>query len=138
MMDVQGNVYDGGGVGDSNLTQTTMHPGLSQPDLVTSSLYDWRDRLVLQKQGVQSSEDSTTHRPITYLHYDNLDEVTERDQYDGDGVSLSGWSYTSGVPNAPSSSLLRAKTTSSFDDQGRAYETSVYSVDQSSGSVGAP
>jgi RHS repeat-associated protein len=124
-------------VGDGNLTKVTMHAGLSQPDRVTQNLFDWRDRLVLEKNGVQSSEDSTTHRPITYLTYDNLSEVTETDLYDGDGVSLSGWSFTSGVPNAPSSSLLRAKSTNSFDDQGRVYESKVYSVDQSSGSVGS-
>jgi YD repeat-containing protein len=124
-------------IGDGNLTKVTMHPGLSQPDRVTQNLFDWRDRLVLQKNGVQSSEDSTTHRPITYLTYDNLGEVTEMDLYDGDGVSLSGWSFTSGVPNAPSSSLLRAKSTSSFDDQGRVYESKIYSVDQSTGTVGS-
>src|SRR5262249_49123684 len=40
-----------------------------------------------------------------------------------------------GVPNAPSASLLRAQSDVSFDDQGRAHQSKVYSVDPSSGSV---
>jgi len=137
MMDIVDLQYDGGGVGDGNVTQTTDHPGLSEADRVTQFLYDWRDRKVLEKDGVQSTEDTTTYRPITYYHYNNLDEVTETDLYDGDGVSLSGWGSTSGVPNAPSSSLLRAKTVYSYDDEGRVYREQVYSIDQSSGTVGS-
>jgi len=132
MVQLTGDVYDGGGVGDGDLTQETQYPGGSAANRVTNNYYDWRDRLVASKDGVQSSEDSTTHRPITYYTYDNLDEVTQTQRYDGDGVTIS---TSGGVPQAPSSSLLRAQTNTSYDDQGRVYKTQEYSVDPSSGSV---
>ncbi len=118
MIEIVDNQYDGGGVGDSNLTQVTQHPANSQPDRVTQYLYDWRGRQVVEKDGVQSSESDGTHRPITYTVYDNLGEVTESDRYDGDGVTLSSLGSTAGVPNAPSSSLLRAKAITSYDPDG--------------------
>src|SRR5712692_2582233 len=118
MLQVSGYVYDGGNIGDSNLTQITLYPGGSATNRVSQFFYDWRDRLVATKSGVQGTEDSTTHRPIMYYSYDNLDEVTAVDHYDGDGVTITS---TNGVPNAPSSSLLRAHSTASYDDQGRVY-----------------
>src|SRR5262249_40213127 len=39
------------------------------------------------------------------------------------------------VPDKPSSSLLRARSTASYDDQGRVYQSKTYSVDPSSGSI---
>jgi hypothetical protein len=132
MVQVSANVYDGGGVGDSNLTQVTAMPGASAANRVTQYFYDWRDRLVATKAGVQGSEDTTTHRPIIYLVLDNLGEVTTEQQYDGDGVSIT---TSGGVPQAPSSSLLRAQTSYAYNDQGRVYQTQVFSVNPSSGSV---
>jgi YD repeat-containing protein len=101
-------------------------------DRVTEQYFDWRDRVVATKDGVQSSEDTTTHRPIWYYTYDNLDEVTQAQHYDGDGVTITS---TNGVPNAPSASLLREQTAISYDDQQRVYQTVVYDVNQSTGSV---
>src|SRR5262249_34126258 len=98
------------------------------------NFYDWRDRLVATKQGVQDNENDGTHRPIFYNVYDNLGEVITSQRYDGDGVTIS---TSNGVPNAPSASLLRAQTTTQYDDQGRAYQSNVYSVDQSQGTVSA-
>jgi YD repeat-containing protein len=132
MVMVSSEQYDGGGVGDGNLTEETEYPNDGTPNRVTDSFYDWRDRLVATKGGVQSTESTSVHRPITYLQYDNLNEVVSQQQFDGDGVSITS---TSGVPNAPSSSLLRAKTTTSYDDQGRVYQSNLWSVDPSSGSV---
>jgi len=132
MVQLTADVYDGGGVGDGNLTQETTYPGGSAANRVTDNWYDWRDRLVATKDGVQSSEDTTTHRPITYYTYDNLNEVTEVQRFDGDGVTIT---TSGGVPQAPSSSLLRSETVTSYDDQGRVYKTQEYSVDPSSGSV---
>jgi RHS repeat-associated protein len=43
--------------------------------------------------------------------------------------------FTGGVPNAPSSSLLRAQSDAAYDEQGRVYQTKTYSVNPSSGSV---
>jgi RHS repeat-associated protein len=126
--------YDSGGVGDGNRTKATEHPGLSESDRVTQTFYDWRDRAVAVKAGVETSESTSVNRPITYTDYDNLGEVTKTRVYDGDGVSITS---TGGGPNAPSSSLLRAQTTTSFDELGRVYRADTYSVDPSSGSVGA-
>jgi RHS repeat-associated protein len=132
MVQLTAEVYDGGGVGDGNLTQETEYPGGSAANRVTNYFYDWRDRLVAEKDGVQTTEDSTTHRPIYYYTMDNLDEVTQVQRYDGDGVTIT---TSSGVPQAPSSSLLRAQTNYSYDDQQRVYEVQEYSVDPSTGSV---
>jgi RHS repeat-associated protein len=134
MVQVAGNVYDGGGVGDSNLTQQTQYPGGSAANRVTNNYFDWRDRLVASKSGVQANENDGTHRPITFNTYDNLSEVTETQAYDGDGVTIT---VTNGQPQAPSASLLRAQTVTSFDDQGRAYRTQTYSVDPTTGTVSA-
>jgi RHS repeat-associated protein len=132
MVQTVGYQYDGGGVGDSDLTQETDYPGGSQANRVTNFYFDWRDRLVASKQGVQASENDGTHRPILYYTFDNLDEVTEVQRFDGDGVTITS---TNGVPNAPSASLLRAETLTKFDDEGRAYQSIVYDVNQSTGSV---
>src|SRR5690349_7793732 len=110
--------------------------GAQQPSTTIQTLFDWRDRAVEQKVGIQFSETDSAHRPITYYTFDNLDEVVQRDRYDGDGVSLDTIGFTNGVPNAPCASLLRARSTSSIDDQGRVYRSQTYSVDQSNGTVG--
>jgi RHS repeat-associated protein len=132
MVQVMGNVYDGGGVGDSNLTQQTQYPGGGAANRVAQSWYDWRDRLVATKQGVQGTEDTTTHRPILYLTLDNLGEVTQQQQYDGDGVTLTS---SNGVPQPPSASLLRAQTNTAYDDQSRTYQAQVFSVNPTTGAV---
>src|SRR5207249_4900818 len=47
------------GVGDGNLTQLTIYPGGSAANRVTQYYFDWRDRLVAAKSGVQGTEDTT-------------------------------------------------------------------------------
>jgi RHS repeat-associated protein len=132
MVQITGNVYDAGGVGDSLLTQVTTYPGGSAANRVSNYYYDWRDRLVASKDGVQASEDTTTHRPILYYTFDNLGEVTQVQQFDGDGVTIT---TSGGVPQAPSASLLRAQTNTSYDDRGRAYQSQTYSVNSSTGAL---
>src|SRR5262249_27403748 len=66
MVQLTGNVYDGGGIGDSTLTQITEYPGGTAAARVTQNYFDWRDRLVASKEGVQASENDGTHRPIFY------------------------------------------------------------------------
>jgi RHS repeat-associated protein len=135
MVQVAANVYDGGSAGgDSNLTQTTQYPGGTAAQRVTQNSYDWRDRLVASKQGVQASENDATHRPIFYSQFDNLNEVVSSERYDGDGVTITS---TGGVPNRPSATLLRAKSTPQYDDQGRVLQSNTFSVDQSNGTVSA-
>ncbi len=132
MVQTTADVYDGGGVGDGNLTQETQYPGGTAAPRMTQNWDDWRDRLVATKQGVQTTEDTTTHRPITYTTLDNLGEATTQQQYDGDAVTLT---VSGGVPQAPSASLLRAQSAAAYDEQGRVYQTQVFDVNQSTGAV---
>ena len=134
LVKVTENEYDGGGVGDSNLTKVTQIPGGSAANRVTQYFLDWRNRVVATKAGVETSEATDTNRLISYVDYDNLNRVTTTRLYDGDTVSITS---TSGVPNAPSSSLLRAKSETQFDERGQAYKTLTYNVDPSTGSVSA-
>ena len=124
--------FDGGGIGDGNITKVTQYPGGQAADLVSQVWYDWRNRPVATKAGVESSEATDVNRPINYLDYDNLNQVTKTRGYDGDAVSITS---TGGVPNAPSGSLLRSQSENLFDELGRAYRTLTYSVDPSSGTV---
>jgi RHS repeat-associated protein len=132
MVEVSSYQYDNGGVGDGNLTQETDYPGLSAPNRVTDFWYDWRDRLVAQKSGVESNENDGVNRPIIVTTYDNLDEVTEMQQYVGDGVTPT---ISGGVLQALPASDLRAQEIDNYDDQGRLYQTLVYDVNPSNGTV---
>ena len=119
-------------VGDSDLTQVTAHPGGGAADRETQALYDWRDRLVAQKDGVQTTEATTVHRPIYFYTLDNLGEATGAYQYDADGMSLSD--FASGQPSADSGKL-RDQTLASYDEQQRPYLYQTYEVNQSTGAV---
>src|SRR5438093_1012355 len=103
-------------------------------DRVSKFYYDWRNRLVATKAGYESSESTSLNRPIVYVEFDNLGQTIAVEQYDGDNVTISD-SNSDGVPDKPSSSLLRARSTASFDEQGRVYRTNTFSVDQSNGNV---
>jgi RHS repeat-associated protein len=133
MVVVSQNVYDGGGVGDGNRTQITLSPGGGADPRVTQNFFDWRNRLVASKAGVQDTEDTTTHRPITYTEFDNLNQAIAQEQYDGDGLTVS--IGPDGVPVKPPATVLRARSTTEYDDQGRVFRTHVYSVDQTNGTV---
>src|SRR5207237_10587043 len=80
------------------------------------------------------TEDAAVNRPIVYTTYDNLGEATQVQQYDGDGVTIT---VSNGVPQPPPANLhlLRAQTLTNYDDQGRVYQTLVYSVDPTDGTV---
>jgi RHS repeat-associated protein len=121
--------------GNGNLSEVTQHPqpGTPSADRVTDNYFDWRNRLVETKSGVQTSEDSTTHRPIYYLSYDNLDELTQIAKYDGDQQAITS---TGGVPDAPSGNLLRAKEAISYDEWGQVYRTDTYDIIQSGVNAG--
>jgi YD repeat-containing protein len=132
MVEVRSYQYDNGGVGDGNLTQVTDYPGGTSANRVTQFWYDWRDRQVAAKPGVQGSENDGTHRPIIVTTYDNLDEATQTQQFDGDGVTPM---LMNGVLQALASNLLRAQENDSYDDQGRLYQTQVFAVDPTTGAV---
>jgi YD repeat-containing protein len=125
-------------IGDGNLTKVTMHPGLSQADRVINYLYDFEDRQVAEKDGVQSSESDGTHRPILYNVLDNQGEILRMYQFDGDGVSLNDFASTAatdGIPTA-GASKVRALSVNGFDDQNRLYRTQVFNIDQTNGTSG--
>jgi hypothetical protein len=119
LVKVSENVYDSGGVGDGNLTQTTQYPGGSAANRVTQYFPDWRNRPVATKGGVQGTETGEVQRPITYVELDNLGQNIASEYYDGDGVTITDGN-NDGVPDKPSSSLRRARSTSDYDDQGPA------------------
>jgi RHS repeat-associated protein len=135
MVEISETEYDAGGVGDGLVTKVTQHPGGGIADRVTAMSYDWRDRQVATKQGVETSESTSVNRPITYQVMDNLGDVTETDQYDGDGLSITTDANNDGVPDQPSSSALRAKSMAAYDELGRAYQEKAFSVDPTSGSM---
>src|SRR5262249_17493989 len=89
LVKTSGNVYDRAGDvragGDGNLTRVTLIPNSldASTNRVTDYYYDWRDRLVVEKQGVQGTESGDVNRPIFYTQYDNLDEPTLWQRYDG-------------------------------------------------------
>jgi YD repeat-containing protein len=132
MVQIAGFVYDGGGVGDGNLTQATQYPGGGAANRVTQNWFDWRDRPVATKSGVQGSESDGTHRPILYVTYDNLNEAVQMQRFDGDGVTLT---TVNGVPQPPAANLLRAQAVTAYDDQGRVYRTQVFDVNPTTGAV---
>ena len=134
MVQVTANVYDGGGVGDRNLTQTTGFPGGGADARVNQYGYDWRNRGVATKGGAQASEGTSVNRPFFYVELDNLGQVTAREQYDGDGVSIAD-TNSDGVPDKPSSGLMRARSTAEYDERGRTFRGRTFSVDQATGSV---
>jgi RHS repeat-associated protein len=129
-----GFVYDDGGIGDSNLTEKTEYPGGGAANRVSKFYFDWRNRQAASKNGVEGTESTLLNRPIYYFEFDNLSQVIATEQYDGDNVTIVD-ANSDGVPAKPSSSLLRARSTTSFDDQGRDYRTQTFSVDQSTGAV---
>jgi RHS repeat-associated protein len=124
--------YDGGGAGNGNLTKATLKPGGGQPDRVTANVYDWRDRVVATKAGVEATEAEDVNRPITTFEYNNLGELWLVETYDGDTVTPAA---TNGVFNGLPSARRRARVITSFDALGRAWRTDVYSVEPTSGAV---
>jgi RHS repeat-associated protein/uncharacterized delta-60 repeat protein len=122
------------GGGDGNLTQLALHPTSSMADdRVTRYFYDWRDRLVASKEGVQGSEPTSVNRPLYYYGLDNLGRVVAAYQYDGDGLAVT---TTDGVPDMPDGAKLRALSVTAYDDLGRVYRTSVVGIDQAAGVTG--
>ena len=128
MIEAASEVYDNGGAGDGNLTQATEYPGGSAANRVTQDAYDWRDRLVEKSLACKAAR---TRPPIARSLTSSTTtwaKPSTQESFDGDGVQLSTLGSTAGVPNAPSSSLLRAKATQSYDDQGRVYQSTTSSA----------
>lgn len=132
---------------NSNLIRLTAYPddaGTGEADRATLFAYDWRDRAVASKVGAlmagetndTGNEDADTQRLVFYNEYDNLDRLIALSQYDGDGINIYTDSGPDGVPDAPSSSLLRAKSKTYRDDRGQVYHQEALWVDPDTGSIG--
>lgn len=133
---------------DGNLTQQTQYPG-GGDDRVTQNFYDWRDRLVATKVGVQDGEEGLMDgvgRLIYYYQYNNLNQIVSQETYaaddipivdevtyGSDGVTVTDPDHGDGVPDRPDATQLRALTITNYDEQGRIYRTDTYSVDPSDG-----
>jgi RHS repeat-associated protein len=112
MVQVQANMYDDSGVGDSNLTRSTAYvDGTPGNNRVMNYGYDWRNRR------------TSATGPLDFYQlttYDNLNRTTRVVQH-----------------NFNSAGLLLAMTDTKYDDQNRVFQTIQYSVD-SAGNVGTP
>ena len=110
MVIVQANEYDDGAPGgDGNLTQMTQYQNATVTRVTTYG-YDFRDRRTYTDGEIDFYQSFTL---------DNLNRATQIDQYD---TTVSG--------------NLVARTAVSFDPLGRTYQTIVYGVDPSTGTIG--
>jgi YD repeat-containing protein len=129
---VETDQYDHGGVGDGNLTQTTLYSGSAQtvdPNRVTDYYYDWRDRQVAVQQGAGKGVAAGPY-PLTFTTYDNLGNVLETDTYTGANQSFPA--TLDGLPPV-SSTQLRAESTNTYDDDGQLIATAVHDISQTTG-----
>lgn len=134
MVEVASYIYDGGGVGDGNLTKMTQIPGGGAADRVTEYAYEWRNRLVSTKSGATSTastESQDVQRQVTYYEYDNLNRITLVEEYDGDRATISASRPT--YPSGTTASQLRARSETKYDNEGRVFASKVFKVDPSSG-----
>ena len=134
LVQVAAYTYDDNGVGNSNLTRSVALPGIGA-NRVSEFAFDWRDRLVASKSGVEATEDAATNRPVLYQSYDNLNQVISRSQFDGDGVAINLDTDANGIPDAPDPANRRRFSRSFYDNQGRQFRSQDYLVDQSTGAV---
>ena len=72
MTEVASNVYDNGGVGDGNLTQSTQYPG-DAAARVTQYFPDWRDRTVVRRSGVLSAASGTPTVSLSASSYETTE-----------------------------------------------------------------
>lgn len=108
MVVVRASQYDGGAVGDGNLTRTTLYQDAATTR-VTLYGYDFRDRRISTTAPAGATEAYT---------FDNQDRVLQTDRHD------------------PSSGVLVGRSATKYDLQGRVYQTSSYAVDPGTGTVG--
>ena len=131
--------YDGGGVGDGNLTKVTQLPdgildslgASTAADRVTEVAYDWRNRLVASKTGATTSagtEAEDVQRQADYRVLDNLGQQTAFYGYDGDTVDITTDANSDGVPDLPASSRMHTKVETAYDAQGRVFRSTEWNI----------
>ena len=136
MVQVSAYEYDSNGVGNGNLTKTTALVGIGT-DRVNQFAYDFRDRQVASKRGVETIESESTNRPVMYQVYDNMGRITSRSQYDGDGVAIQTDANNDGTPDMPDASRRRRLSNTLYDNQSRVFRSEEILVDQSTGAAGS-
>jgi RHS repeat-associated protein len=119
MVKVASTIYDGNGVGDSNITQIIAYAD-ANTSYTTNYNYDWRDRLT----DVCGPDHVDAH-----TDYDNLNNVLETQTWAN--VTLD----SSGNVVLPSGGL-RAQQCFSYDPLGQVYSTETYSVNPEYGTLG--
>ncbi|HEX3655331.1 MAG TPA: hypothetical protein VHV55_05985, partial [Pirellulales bacterium] len=111
MVCTQANVYDGGGVGDSNVTQSTVYvDSTSTNDRVTNYGYDWRNRRTSVTGPLGFYQENT---------YDDANRVIQTDQR-----------------NTSAGGTLLARSQTLYDEQGRVYQQLRWEVDPATGALG--
>jgi RHS repeat-associated protein len=119
------------GHGDGNLTTLTQYTSPTDTR-VTENYYDWRDRLVIQRQAVEDDQDEdegpSVNRPLTLTEYDNLNNVLASETYDGDLITSVG--RTDGVPTLADTDERKSRSEWAFDERGRVYAATVRFVYQ--------
>jgi hypothetical protein len=102
---------------------------------VLQHFYDWRNRVVASKNGATGDlSDDSIQRSVTYTEWNNLNQATAQEHYDGDNLTIVD-SGGDGVPDQPSTSRRRARSLTHFDEQGRVFRTEVHNVDQGNGNL---
>ena len=145
MTEVSSNVYDGGGVGDGNLTEIVQYPSgnTTGTQQVTLLSYDFRDRLVatetgltLNSSGAAVISNSDPHPLITVSTLDNLGDVTATLTFNGAATTIANAivAAASAAPGAVLAGLV-GYSTSEYDSQNRDYENQTYSVDPTTGTI---
>ncbi|MEM9167064.1 MAG: hypothetical protein AAGB48_08560, partial [Planctomycetota bacterium] len=120
MKRISTQVYDGGGSGNSLVTESTAHV-TDSATRVTEYVYDARDRLVLTE---------TPEAPFRVVAYDNLDRVTASAVY-GVATNLTGGTD----PLSYATDRLTLSETF-YDTRGRAYRSKRHEIDQATGATG--
>lgn len=145
MTEVESAVYDGGGVGDGNLTEMIQYPNGNAAGAqdVTLMGYDFRDRpiatesgLTLDSSGAATTSSSVAYPPIAVQALDNLGDVVATLSFNGDATSMAAAITTAGSA-APGAALtgLVGYSSSAFDSLDRDYQDQTYSVDPASGTI---
>jgi RHS repeat-associated protein len=110
-----GNQYDSGGVGDGNLTKSSLYTSVSTT-LDTFHNFDFRNR----NTDVRGPDNVATQET-----YDNLGQVTQLQTYADANANF-----------IIESSELRGKLQTVFDEKGQVYQNVRHNVDPSTGAVG--
>jgi RHS repeat-associated protein len=145
MTEVKSFIYDNGGIGDSNLTETIQYPdgNTAGTQDVTVHSYDFEDRqiaeetgLTLNGSGAPVTSGTDPYPQITVWTLDNLADVLATLRFNGGFTSLLAAisAATSAAAGATVTGLV-GFTTSQYGSQNNDYEDQTYSVDPNSGQI---